>query len=678
MPGLDQLFAPGGPNVPAAMNGAQCFEAKVVQVNTRGVFVVIPGYDRNLRWGPCMPEDATATVGDRVTIAISNAGRPWLMGAGGSAESPTGLVAARAFRGPSSHGINVGWNRIWIDTLSYDVGGLWNPDLLRFDIAEDGFYDVKGQVEYDATPSVDLLVAVYVNGVEGSRGSRVFSGGGWAARVVSDTLELKAGDFLELFAHSNNVTTLSVTVGTPTNYFSVKLAPPRGPKGAQGDRGDRGETGAQGDRGAPGATGATGPTGPRGETGERGQQGEVGPEGPQGEEGAQGPSGTVYDTDQIGTVKAWSGAGIPRHWMLADGRELDRLEFASLYEALGEEDSPWGQGDGETTFNLPDLRGRMIYGAGNGKAMGVAGGAERVALAVADLPTHAHGGATATDFPDHGHSMNFWSQGENVDHAHSLPLWPDNVAITQGGPNGAAVISGGAWSSGRNTGHSNLIVGDVAGASARHTHGIVAEGGGVAHENLPPFLVVALIIKATGVQLDPDDALVGPQGPPGPQGDRGPRGYPGTWDYADVKPGGIWSATDGDSAAFTVSLDPIFGSADGTMPFEFTATPTEDCWWDVEVTLLMVAVDAAWIQGELALELTPGPALGPPSALMRQPAHNAQSYLSPTVRGHFALEADVTYTCRAVFRPVVGTWVLHRNGAFTHMTNRGATPREAA
>ena len=80
MPALDQLFKQ--PTTPRS-TGAQCYEADVKRVDSRGVYVTIPGWSKQLLWGPCMPPSAVATVGDRVTVAISNQGRPWLLGAGG-------------------------------------------------------------------------------------------------------------------------------------------------------------------------------------------------------------------------------------------------------------------------------------------------------------------------------------------------------------------------------------------------------------------------------------------------------------------------------------------------------------------------------------------------------------------------------------------------------------------
>ena len=50
---------------------------------------------------------------------------------------------------------------------------------------------------------------------------------------------------------------------------------------------------------------------------------------------------------------------IPEGWMLCDGAEVSRSEYANLYNAIG---VCWGTGDGSTTFNLPDLRGMFLRG----------------------------------------------------------------------------------------------------------------------------------------------------------------------------------------------------------------------------------------------------------------------------------------------------------------------------
>ncbi|MFH0756870.1 MAG: tail fiber protein [Bacteroidota bacterium] len=65
----------------------------------------------------------------------------------------------------------------------------------------------------------------------------------------------------------------------------------------------------------------------------------------------------------VGTILPYAGISVPAGWILCDGAELSRIEYARLYSTLG---SVWGQGDGSSTFNLPDLRGMFLRGVDNG------------------------------------------------------------------------------------------------------------------------------------------------------------------------------------------------------------------------------------------------------------------------------------------------------------------------
>jgi hypothetical protein len=77
-------------------------------------------------------------------------------------------------------------------------------------------------------------------------------------------------------------------------------------------------------------------------------------------------------------------------WLVCDGSEADRFLYADLFAALGE---TFGAGDGATTFNLPDCRGRALVGAGAGpsltnRTLGATFGEESHVLTVAEMPSH--------------------------------------------------------------------------------------------------------------------------------------------------------------------------------------------------------------------------------------------------------------------------------------------------
>ena len=69
---------------------------------------------------------------------------------------------------------------------------------------------------------------------------------------------------------------------------------------------------------------------------------------------------------QIGSIALFSGSSIPTGYLLCDGSALSREVYAELFDAIG---TAWGEGDGETTFNLPDLTDKTVWG-GEAEAVG--------------------------------------------------------------------------------------------------------------------------------------------------------------------------------------------------------------------------------------------------------------------------------------------------------------------
>lgn len=117
----------------------------------------------------------------------------------------------------------------------------------------------------------------------------------------------------------------------------------------------------------------------------------------------QGGAGTRL----VGEVIDYAGSTAPSGWLLAFGQAVSRTTYASLFAIIS---TTYGVGDGSTTFNLPDLRGRVVAGrddmggsaagrlgaagiAGgiaDGDTLGEAGGSEFHTLTDAQMPVHAH------------------------------------------------------------------------------------------------------------------------------------------------------------------------------------------------------------------------------------------------------------------------------------------------
>ena len=73
------------------------------------------------------------------------------------------------------------------------------------------------------------------------------------------------------------------------------------------------------------------------------------------------------DDSPIGVISAFAGSVAPANWLLCQGQEISRTDYADLFAVIG---TSFGTGDGSTTFNLPDLRGEFLRGAGTNSNSG--------------------------------------------------------------------------------------------------------------------------------------------------------------------------------------------------------------------------------------------------------------------------------------------------------------------
>jgi microcystin-dependent protein len=120
-------------------------------------------------------------------------------------------------------------------------------------------------------------------------------------------------------------------------------------------------------------------------------------------------SGGTGQLVPVGTVLDYAGTTEPTGYLFCYGQAVSRTTYADLFTAIG---TTYGVGDGSTTFNLPDLRGRVIAGQDdmggtsadrltaqtggvNGDTLGAAGGAETHTLLKAQLPTDAPTGTVS-------------------------------------------------------------------------------------------------------------------------------------------------------------------------------------------------------------------------------------------------------------------------------------------
>ena len=88
----------------------------------------------------------------------------------------------------------------------------------------------------------------------------------------------------------------------------------------------------------------------------------------------------------VGEIRMFAGNFAPAGWMFCEGQLLPISENETLFQLIG---TTYG-GDGESTFALPDLRGRIPIHQGNGFILAETGGAEEITLTVSQIPAHSH------------------------------------------------------------------------------------------------------------------------------------------------------------------------------------------------------------------------------------------------------------------------------------------------
>ncbi|MCA0204295.1 MAG: phage tail protein [Proteobacteria bacterium] len=155
-------------------------------------------------------------------------------------------------------------------------------------------------------------------------------------------------------------------------------------------------------------------------------------------------------------------------WKLLNGQALSKAAFADLYAIIGD-----AYGATEANFNLPNLQGRAMFGAGGDVALGALAGNRLITLSVSQLPAHGH---AVTD-PGHGHSFN------PTPHSHSAAAVVD-AAAAEGTDVGAAE----AGTTG-DTSADGTVEQAVTGISIEET------GGGASIDILPPVIGVNWLIK---------------------------------------------------------------------------------------------------------------------------------------------------------------------------------------
>src|SRR5262249_39429096 len=106
------------------------------------------------------------------------------------------------------------------------------------------------------------------------------------------------------------------------------------------------------------------------------------------------PEGNAMAQPYVGEIRMFAGNFAPAGWMFCEGQSLPISEYETLFNLIG---TTYG-GDGQSTFALPDLRGRIPIHFGNSFTLAEIGGVDEITLTVSQIPAHSHPFLAVTDF----------------------------------------------------------------------------------------------------------------------------------------------------------------------------------------------------------------------------------------------------------------------------------------
>jgi microcystin-dependent protein len=201
----------------------------------------------------------------------------------------------------------------------------------------------------------------------------------------------------------------------------------------------------------------------------------------------------VQVANPTGAVIAFAGSSAPTNWLLCYGQAVSRTTYAALFAVVS---TTYGAGDGTTTFNLPDLRGRTVAGVDNmggsdagridiANSSGTVVGSQYVTLTSAEMPSHTH----IQD--SHNHTQN--AHGHVVS-ANSFASDLQIVVGPLGGDGNKYSFSDSGNDASSNT--AVLYARDTTATNIATTATNQNTGGGGAHNNMQPTMVLNYIIKA--------------------------------------------------------------------------------------------------------------------------------------------------------------------------------------
>lgn len=198
-------------------------------------------------------------------------------------------------------------------------------------------------------------------------------------------------------------------------------------------------------------------------------------------------------SEPAGIIMPFAGTVAPENYLFCDGSAVSRTTYATLFGVIG---TTFGAGDGSTTFNVPDLSGRVPLGVSQAHALGSTGGSETVTLIESELPAHVH------EVPQHGHADTIGATTPAFSHTITQPAFKYTASGSSSALSGSNIRPYTSTTTSTATRSTNVAVAAHTASNCTMSGAITDKaafdsgtiGGGLAHNNMQPYLPVNFVI----------------------------------------------------------------------------------------------------------------------------------------------------------------------------------------
>lgn len=199
-------------------------------------------------------------------------------------------------------------------------------------------------------------------------------------------------------------------------------------------------------------------------------------------------------SEPAGIVLPFAGSTAPQGYLLCDGSAVSRDTYSALFAVIG---TTYGAGDESTTFNVPNISGRVVLGVSQSHALGTTGGEATHVLTEQELPAHSH------TVPAHGHGNDISAKTPTLKHTITQPVFKYNSPNYKASGSNQVIGAYSGTGTGTASRSASAAVADHAATACTMSGSVTAcdafdtdtYGTDGAHNNMQPYLSVNYIIS---------------------------------------------------------------------------------------------------------------------------------------------------------------------------------------